>query len=65
MASLADQINDGPMFFALLEMIECQSHSFLPPQPAREQQREQGSVALSFQSLTIGGSPQRMALLCG
>jgi hypothetical protein len=30
-ASLADQINDGPMLFALLEMIQCQSHGFMPP----------------------------------
>jgi hypothetical protein len=52
------------MFFALPEMIECQSDSFLPPQPTREQQCELGSVAFSFQSLTVGGLPQRMPLLC-
>src|SRR5207245_1953678 len=39
-ASLANQINNGPVLFALLEMIQCQSHSFVPPQPTREQQRE-------------------------
>jgi hypothetical protein len=49
-ASLADQINNGPMLFALLEMIQCQSHGFMPPQTAREQQCEQGSVAFSFLS---------------
>jgi hypothetical protein len=32
--SLTNQINDGPVLFALLEMIECQSHGFMPPQPA-------------------------------
>src|SRR5580704_13759952 len=33
MASLANQIDNGPMLFALLEMIQCQSHGFMPPQP--------------------------------
>ena len=60
----SDQINNGPMLFALLEMIQCQSHGFMPPQPTRESQSEQSSVAFSFQSLTIGGLPKRMALLC-
>jgi hypothetical protein len=40
-ASLADQINNGPMLFALLEMIQSQRHGFMPPQAAREQQCEQ------------------------
>jgi hypothetical protein len=63
-ASLANQINNGPMLLALLEMIQCQSYGFMPSQPTREQQCEQCSVALSFQSLVIGGLPKRMALLC-
>jgi hypothetical protein len=33
------------MLFALLEMIQSQRHSFMPPQAAREQQCEQCSVA--------------------
>src|SRR5208282_508123 len=63
-ASFADQINNCPMLFALLEMIQCQSHSFMPPQPTREKQCEQGPVTFSFQSLTIGCLPKRIALLC-
>jgi hypothetical protein len=39
-ASLADQINNGPMLFALLEMIQSQRHGFMPRQAAREQQCE-------------------------
>src|SRR5215469_10356876 len=35
-ASLADQINNGPMLFTLLEMIQCQSDGFMPSQPTRE-----------------------------
>jgi len=31
MASLAHEINNGPMLFALLEMIQSQSHGFMPP----------------------------------
>src|ERR1700688_5119702 len=54
-ASLADQINNGPMLFALLEVIQSQCHGFMPPQAAREQQCEQCSVAFSFQSLTGAG----------
>src|ERR1700726_587128 len=41
-ASLPDQINNCPMLFALLEMIEGQGHSFMPPQPTGESQCEQG-----------------------
>jgi hypothetical protein len=39
-ASLADRINNGPMLFALLEVIQSQRHDFMPPQAAREQQCE-------------------------
>jgi hypothetical protein len=58
MASLADQINKGPMLFALLEVIQSQSHRFMPSQPTREYQCEQGSVAFSFQAMTIGSLPK-------
>src|SRR2546426_5361566 len=34
--SLANQINNGPMLFALLQMIQGQRHGFMPPQPIRE-----------------------------
>jgi hypothetical protein len=62
--SLANQINNGPVFSAPLEMIQPQRHGFVPPQPTREQQCKQGSVTFSFQALTIGRLPKRMALLC-
>jgi hypothetical protein len=64
-ASLADQINNGPMFFALLVMIQSQRRGFMPLQAAREQQCEQCSVAFSFQSLMIGCLPKCLALLRG
>ena len=64
LAFLANQINNGPTLFALLKMIHCQSHGFMPPQPRRELQREQGSVAFSLRPLRISCLPKRMALLC-
>jgi hypothetical protein len=57
-ASLTDQVNNGPMLFALLEMIQSQRHGFMPPQAAREQQCEQSSVAFSFQSLMVRCLPK-------
>src|SRR5437667_9655252 len=35
-ASLANQIHNGPMLFALLEMIQFQAHASLPHQTTRE-----------------------------
>jgi hypothetical protein len=37
-AFLADQINNDPMLFALLEVIQSQRHGFMPSQAAGEQQ---------------------------
>jgi len=37
-ASLADQINNGPVLFALLEVFQSHRHGFMPSQAAREQQ---------------------------
>jgi hypothetical protein len=52
------------VFISLLKMIESQSYGFVPSQPTREEHSEQGSVALSFQTLTIGCWPKRLTLLC-
>jgi hypothetical protein len=35
-ACLTNQIDNGPMLFALLEMIQGQSHGFMPSQPTRK-----------------------------
>ena len=42
--ALAHQIDDGPVFFALLEVVEGQSDRFTPPQPACEQEGEKSPV---------------------
>ena len=34
--SFANQVNNGPMLFALLEMIQGQSHGLMPPKPTRQ-----------------------------
>jgi hypothetical protein len=34
--SLTNQVDNGPVLFALLEMIQGQSHGFLPPQATRQ-----------------------------
>ena len=64
MASLIHQIDDWPVFFALLEMIQRQGNCFMSSQPAREQESEQGALAFPFQALTIGRLPKRLTLLC-
>jgi hypothetical protein len=62
--SLTHQIDDGPVLFSLLEMIQSQSDSFMSSQAAGKQEGEQGSVPFSFQTLTIGCLPERLTLLC-
>jgi hypothetical protein len=62
-ASLSDQINDRPVLFALLKVIQSQRYGFVPPQPAGEQQCQQCAVAFSFQSLMVGCLPKNMTLL--
>src|SRR6202167_3548303 len=62
-ASLANQIDNGTMLFALLEMIQCQSHGFMPPQLTREYHCQQSSFTFPFESLKIGCLPKRIALL--
>jgi hypothetical protein len=44
-ASLSDKINDRPVLFALLKVIQSQPYGFVPPQPAGKQQCQQCAVA--------------------
>jgi len=48
------------MLFALLQRIQSQRHSFTPPQLTRELQCEQGALAFSFESLTMGSRQYRL-----
>jgi hypothetical protein len=65
MASLAHQIDDGPVFFPLLKMIHGQCHDFVPSQPTREHKSQQSAVSFSFEPLAIRSLPKRLSLFCG
>jgi hypothetical protein len=62
MASPARQIDDGPVFFPLLEMIQRQCDGFTSSQSTREQR---SAVSYSFEPLAIGNLAKRLSLLCG
>src|SRR6266566_9624862 len=59
-ASLADQINNGPMLFALL--IQCQKPRLHASSTHTRVTTRASSVAFSFQPLTIGCLPERIYL---
>jgi hypothetical protein len=48
-ASLAHQIDDGPVFLPLLEMIQRQCDGFASSQPTSKQESQQSAVSLSFE----------------
>jgi hypothetical protein len=48
MPALADEIDDGPMFLALLQMQELQVSQFTAPESAAEQNRENCPVPFTF-----------------
>jgi hypothetical protein len=64
MASLAHQIDDGPVFFPLLKMIQGQCHDFVSSQPTREHESQQSAVSFSIEPLLIRSLPKRLSLLC-
>src|ERR1700690_1392882 len=45
-AALPDQVNNGPVIFPLLKMIDAQVDKFRPAQSATEQDRQHCAVAL-------------------
>src|SRR5258708_21965605 len=59
----AHQINNRPVFFALLQVINPQANGFMPSQSTRQQQRKKCSVPLSFETLAIWHLPKRVSLL--
>ncbi len=64
MASLTHQVDDGPVFLPLLEMIQSQCDGFVSSQPTREQESQQSAVSFSFEPLAIRRLPKRLPLLC-
>jgi hypothetical protein len=62
---LSHEIDNGPVLFSLLKVGEVQINGFVPPQAAGEQHRQEGSVTLALQSLSIGRLPETLALFGG
>ena len=62
---LAQEVDDGPVLFSLLQMREVQFDGFMPPQAAGEQHRQKCAVTFALPSLDIRGLPQRLALFGG
>jgi hypothetical protein len=62
-ASLTHQVDDGPVFLPLLEMIQGQCDGFVSSQPTREQESQQSAVSFSFEPLAIRRLPKRLPLL--
>jgi hypothetical protein len=60
---LAHQIDNRPVFSALLQVINPQANGFMPPQSTRQQQRKKCSVPLPFEPLAIWRLPKRVSLL--
>ena len=55
MAAFADEINNGPMLLALLQMRELQISKFAASQSATKQHGENGAIALPFERVSAGG----------
>jgi hypothetical protein len=51
MAAFADEINDRPMFLALLQMSELKICQFAAAQSAAKQHGENGAITLPFESV--------------
>jgi hypothetical protein len=60
---LALQIDNGPVFFPLIQMFESQATGFVPTQPAGKQQRKKRTISFSLWPFPVRGSPEREALL--
>jgi hypothetical protein len=62
-APFADEINNSPMFFALLHMREVQISQFAASKSAAKQHCENRTVPLSFESVHGGGLPEAPGLI--
>jgi hypothetical protein len=56
--ALPDQVDNGPMLLALLEVGELQRDQFGPAQTASQEQRERSCVASAPLGLSIGSVQQ-------
>ena len=65
MAALADQVNDGPMILAALEMRNVEFCRLFPAQPATQEDREQCWISLALERIRVRHLPQRCCLIGG
>jgi hypothetical protein len=65
MTRLANQIDDGPMVFSLLQVFDPEAGGLMPPQSASQEKRQQGTITFAFHSCLVRTLPQRASLLIG
>jgi hypothetical protein len=64
MATFPEQIDDCAVIIAALEMFHGKLSGFRAPQPAPEQQRENGSIPFADQRFSIWATEQVSRLFC-
>src|SRR5207245_8936740 len=64
-ATLSDQVNNGPVIFSLLKMIHTEVDEFGSTQSAAQQDRQHCMVALPSNLFDIWGVQERLGLFCG
>src|SRR5215831_15523346 len=62
---LSLQIDNGPVFFTLLNVAEVQLNCLMARQATRKQDGQKCSIALFLQALTAGSLPQALRLFGG
>jgi len=65
MPCLSLWIDNGPVFFTLLNVAEVQLNCLMAPQPTRKQHGQKCSIPFLLQPFTAGSLPQLLRLLCG
>jgi hypothetical protein len=63
--SLPTQIDDRPMTFTLLEVINRESSEFVSPKTAGQKDGEQRTISLALHPFSIGCLPESFSLICG
>ena len=61
---LANQVNNSPVVFSLLQVIYPEADSLMPSQPTCQQQSKKRSVPFPFEALAIRCLPKRVSLVC-
>jgi hypothetical protein len=61
-ASLAFQVNDGPVVFPLLNVAEFKVHCFVPAQAAGEQYGEECTISFALEGITVRCIPEPLRL---